>query len=207
MRAMKVICELDADIVALQEATFSLESGGRLDEEFFTRLTGMGVVLGPTFYRKPFHFGNVLLSRLPLAEIRRIDLSTHPYEPRGAIDAMADMGGFHLRILSAHLGLRAPERRFQSGLLAGALATGHANPVVVLGDLNEWTPGKASLGRLCSLFPHVRHPRSFPSLLPLFRLDRILVKPSGALEGIRAHRSTEIMLASDHLPITADILL
>jgi endonuclease/exonuclease/phosphatase family metal-dependent hydrolase len=207
MRAMKVISELDADIIALQEATFSLEQGGHLDSNFFTRLTGMEAALGPTFFQKPFHFGNVLLSRFPLSGIRRIDLSTHPHEPRGAIDATADVGGRHLRILSAHLGLRAPERRFQADLLARALTSGHTNPAVIMGDLNEWSPGCRSLRKLLSLFTLIGHPRSFPSLLPLFCLDRILVKPSGSMEGIRAHKSPEIMLASDHLPLTAVVAI
>lgn len=207
MRAMKVISELDADVVALQEATFSLEHGGHLDEHFFSRLTGMEVALGPTFFRKPFHFGNVLLSRLPLSESRMIDLSTHPYEPRGAIDAMMEVEGRRLRILSAHLGLRAPERRFQIDLLVRALSSGHRNPAVVLGDLNEWSPRCPSLRKLFSLFHRSGSPRSFPSLLPLFSLDRILVAPRHALKNIKAHRSPDIMLASDHLPVTADILL
>jgi len=207
MRAMKVISELDADVIALQEATFSLEQGGHLDEDFFTRLTGMEVALGPTFFKKPFHFGNVLLSRLPLSQIRRIDLSTHPYEPRGAIDAMVDVGGKVLRVLSAHLGLRGYERRFQTEMLLNAYASGHANPAVIMGDLNEWSPGCPSLRKLFSLFPCSRSPRSFPSILPLFALDRILVKPAGSMEKIRAHRSPEIMLASDHLPVTAEVVL
>jgi endonuclease/exonuclease/phosphatase family metal-dependent hydrolase len=76
-----------------------------------------------------------------------------------------------------------------------------------MGDLNEWFPGYPSLRKLFSLFPFTRSPRSFPSLLPLFSLDRILVKPSGSVEEVRAHKSTEIMLASDHLPVTADISL
>jgi endonuclease/exonuclease/phosphatase family metal-dependent hydrolase len=207
LRAMRVLSGLDADIIALQEATFSLEKGGHLDEEFFARHTGMEVALGPTCFRKSFHFGNVLLSRLPLSLVRKIDLSTHPYEPRGAIDALADIGGRHLRVLSAHLGLKVPERNFQAGLIAGALASGHAEPVVIMGDLNDWLPGCLSLRKLLALFHHGKSPRSFPSLLPLFSLDRILVKPSGSLKKLKAHRSPDIVLASDHLPVTADIAL
>lgn len=207
MRAVKVISELDADVIALQEATFSLEGGGHLDEDFFARLTGMEVVLGPTFFKQPFHFGNVLLSRLPLSRIRKIDLSAHPYEPRGAIDASVDAGGVRLRVLSAHLGLRGLERRFQADLLVRALVAGHLNPSVLMGDFNEWSPRCPSLRKLYSLFPLARSPRSFPALLPLFSLDRILVAPAAALEKVKVHRSVDVMLASDHLPVTADISL
>lgn len=205
LRAMRVISEMEADIIALQEATFSLEHGGHLDETFFTNLTGMEAALGPTFFKRPFHFGNVLLSRFPFTSIRSIDLSTHPYEPRGAIDAVVRIGDRDLRVLTAHFGLKGSERKFQAGMIIRALTSGPFGQVVLMGDFNEWSPLNSSLNTLYSLFAKTKHPKSFPSFFPLFSLDRILVSPEELLEGIAAYANPETILASDHLPITGTV--
>lgn len=205
LRAMRVISEIEADIIALQEATFSLEHGGRLDETFFTNLTGMETALGPTFFKRPFHFGNVLLSRFPFTRIRNIDLSAHPYEPRGAIDAVVRIGSRSLRVLTAHFGLKGTERRFQADMVIRALTSGPMGSVVLMGDFNEWSPLNSSLNTLYALFAKTRHPKSFPSFFPMFSLDRILVSPEELLEGIEAFTNPETVLASDHLPITGII--
>ncbi|HOD71058.1 MAG: Endonuclease/Exonuclease/phosphatase family protein [Deltaproteobacteria bacterium ADurb.BinA179] len=202
MRAIRVISELDADIVALQEANFSLEEGGHLDEAFFSTLTDMEVVLGPTFFKYSLHFGNALLSRFPITRFHRIDLSAHPYEPRGAIDAIIRIGDKTIRVLTAHLGLRAIERRFQADMLIRTLSGGFQGTVVVLGDFNEWTLRRAALRKLYSLFGKAKSPRTFPSIFPLLSLDRIMVSPPEALVEIRAHRSLDTIMASDHLPVT-----
>ncbi|HQG32575.1 MAG TPA: endonuclease/exonuclease/phosphatase family protein [Deltaproteobacteria bacterium] len=207
MRAMRVISELEADIIALQEATFSLEYGGHLDETFFTNITGMETALGPTFFKRPFHFGNVLLSRFPFTRIRTIDLSAHPYEPRGAIDAVIRIGDRNLRVLTAHFGLKRSERKFQADMIIRALTSRPLGNVVLMGDFNEWSPINSSLDTLYALFAKTRHPKSFPSFCPMFSLDRILVSPEGLLEGIDAFTNPETILASDHLPITGIISL
>ncbi len=202
LRAIRVISELDADIVALQEANFSLEEGGHLDEAFFSTLTDMEVVLGPTFFKYALHYGNVLLSRFPIIRFHRIDLSAHPYEPRGAIDALIRIGGTTVRVLTAHLGLRAIERKFQADMLMQTLSSGFQGTVIVLGDFNEWTLRRAALKRLYSLFGKTKTPRTFPSIFPVFSLDRIMVSPPGSLVEIQVHKSLDIIMASDHLPVT-----
>jgi endonuclease/exonuclease/phosphatase family metal-dependent hydrolase len=205
LRAIRVIGELGADIVALQEANFSLEQGGHLDETFFSTLTDMEVILGPTFFKYALHYGNVLLSRFPIVRFHRIDLSAHPYEPRGAIDALIRIDGTTIRVLTAHLGLRAVERKFQADMLMQTLSSDFQGTVIILGDFNEWTLRRAALKRLYSLFGKTKSPRTFPSFLPIFSLDRIMVSPPGSLVRIQAHRSLDIIMASDHLPVTGII--
>ncbi len=201
LRAIRVLSELEADIIALQEATFSLEQGGHLDESFFTKLTGMKVALGPTFFKKPFHFGNVILSRFPITKIRHIDLSTHPYEPRAAIDAIISVEDQEIRVLNAHFGLRGIERKFQSGMLVRALSARPKDRVILMGDFNEWSPGCATLRDLYALFTKIKNPKSFPSFFPIFALDRILVSPEECLEKLQTFSTPETIMASDHLPI------
>ena len=203
MRAIKVISGLEADIIALQEANFSLEQGGHLDESFFSTLTGMEVVLGPTFFKHALHFGNALLSRFPIISFHRLDLSAHPYEPRGAIDALVRVGSRTVKVITVHLGLKAVERRLQVDLLSRTLSEGFEGTIIAMGDFNEWTLRRSALRALQSLFGKSRSPRSFPSILPIFSLDQIMVSPPEALLEIKAHRSLDTILASDHLPVSA----
>ena len=48
---------------------------------------------------------------------------------------------------------------------------------------------------------------TFPAAFPVFALDRIWVNPRGALTALAAHASPSARVASDHLPVTADIRL
>jgi endonuclease/exonuclease/phosphatase family metal-dependent hydrolase len=46
---------------------------------------------------------------------------------------------------------------------------------------------------------------TFPATFPVFALDRLWVHPRGALRSLVAHRTGAARLASDHLPVVADI--
>jgi len=49
-----------------------------------------------------------------------------------------------------------------------------------------------------------RHSRTFPSLLPMFRLDRIYVRGFKVL-GTQVHRGPPWSLLSDHLAVSAEL--
>jgi endonuclease/exonuclease/phosphatase family metal-dependent hydrolase len=49
------------------------------------------------------HFGNAVLSRYPMTQVRSIDLSCGAFEPRGALDADLDCHGHPLRVVATHL--------------------------------------------------------------------------------------------------------
>jgi endonuclease/exonuclease/phosphatase family metal-dependent hydrolase len=48
-------------------------------------------------------------------------------------------------------------------------------------------------------------PASFPAYRPIVPLDRIWVHPTSALRRIFTHATPAARLASDHLPVVADI--
>ena len=48
-------------------------------------------------------------------------------------------------------------------------------------------------------------PRTFPSALPVFSLDRIWVHPRARVRRIWVHRSRLARIASDHLPVVAEL--
>lgn len=49
--------------------------------------------------------------------------------------------------------------------------------------------------------------RTFPTLLPMFALDRVWVRPHSALVDLRAHRRKPARMASDHYPLKAVIAM
>jgi len=70
-------------------------------------------IAGPTLLRESRHYGNAILTRLPVKEIKRVDLSFHSYEPRGAIQVRFQVGQLMMQIIVTHLGLKPVERRYQ----------------------------------------------------------------------------------------------
>ncbi len=198
-RIAAVLHELDADVIALQEVD---SANDFCQLEFLARATGYRGEHGPTLTRRRRRYGNAVLTRLPLLAVRRLDLSVAGREPRGALDVEVALGGGRLRVLATHLGLRRRERQRQAESLGDAVAASEL-PTVLLGDLNEWLPGDASLQQLTAKLWALETGRTFPARLPLLPLDRILVSHRAAALQARVHRSPLARLASDHLPVTA----
>jgi endonuclease/exonuclease/phosphatase family metal-dependent hydrolase len=202
-RIAAVIRELGADVVALQEVE---SHHGDLEVlELLSERTGMRALAGPTMLRPVGNYGNALLTRLPVLELQRLDLSVPGREPRGALDATLAARGATLRVIATHLGLRPAERRQQIQTLLSAIDPGIPGPTVLMGDLNEWFMWGRPLRRLHAHFGETPAPRTFPAHRPLFALDRIWVKPLRCLQHIAVHDSPLAREASDHLPLLAQL--
>jgi endonuclease/exonuclease/phosphatase family metal-dependent hydrolase len=205
-RLTAVVRELDADVIALQEVQLGAGTYDMLTH--LERATGYARLAGPTL-RHPTHghFGNAVLSRLPIVAHRCLDLSVAGREPRGALDATIDCGdGVGLRVLATHLGLLPTERRDQvRRLLREVNADTHRGPTALLGDLNEWFLWGRPLRWLHAHFGRPPALPTFPSGCPVAALDRIWVKPRQCLRGLAVHRSPLARLASDHLPVVATL--
>ena len=206
-RVRDVLAAIDADVVGLQEVDLRLLVDGRHQLAFLTDSLAMGAVAGPNFHDHRGHFGNALLTRLPVLQSRRIDLSVRRFEPRGALDVVLDFDGLPLRVVVTHLGLSAAERRLQVRRLLHALDEVNAHlPVVVMGDFNEWKPTGGALRGLNRRFGATLAPRTFPSRFPLLPLDRLWVWPPAAVRRIGVFRWPPLTRqASDHLPLRADL--
>jgi endonuclease/exonuclease/phosphatase family metal-dependent hydrolase len=205
-RVARVIGELNADVVALQEftypATVALETRQPV---VLTTLDQYECVLGPARETVTQCFGNALLTRRPIIEVHRIDLSVGRREPRGALAATVDVGGVPLRILAVHLGLRLRERRFQVRQILEYLDSLRGTACVVLGDFNDWLPGRSVVRALDQRLGRPPCPCSFPVSWPIMSLDRIWVHPRSTLQRVIAHTTPTARLASDHFPVIADI--
>ena len=77
-------------------------------------------------------------------------------------------------------------------------------PVAILGDFNEWRPDDPSMRPFHARFGRWRL-RTFPSRRPLFAIDRVMVDPPSLLIEARVHASPLARIASDHLPVRAEI--
>jgi endonuclease/exonuclease/phosphatase family metal-dependent hydrolase len=206
-RVLSVIRELDADVVGLQEMTYPEKAGKPFGLAYIAEKTGMQLHPGPTLLRREGPFGNAVLTSLPVHRLRRIDLSMREREPRGALDMELVFGTGTFRVLVTHLGLRERERRPQVETLLRLVESGSAEPVVLMGDFNVWFPGSPLLSRINKVFGRQAALRTFPARWPLFRLDRIWVRPTEALLESSVHSTPAARRASDHLPLKAKIRL
>ncbi len=207
-RIAGIIGEMGVDIVGLQEvkAPFGLERD-TMQLDFLSEATGLRAIGGPTIERHDGFYGNALLTRCRIMEVRRFDLSYSRRESRGLLDVELETGRGLLRVMVTHLGLLPAERRFQVRKLLRILEISPVQPAIVLGDLNEWF----LLGRparwLHRYFGRTPAPRTFPAFYPLFSLDRILARPAKALMEVSVMKTPATRVASDHLPLLGRITM
>ena len=209
-RIVSVIETIDADVIGLQEVGWHRSHHARIDQFAYLReRTDYHVVEG--LVRDPLRsrFGNALLSRLPVASVRWIDLKILGHAPRGAIAVDLLHGATRLRVVVAHFGLSPPEREIQAARIIEAIAPDAvgAPPVVILGDFNivrEWTRASRLLrGHLAAC---VSAP-TYPAWRPLFALDRIYLSAHWTIQMSHVLRTDLAMRASDHLPLMAEAAL
>lgn len=209
-RNLAVLREIDADVVAVQEADPVL---GDLFETLPASAIEAGsdytpVPLGSTRGDIAWH-GNVVLVRRSAAilDVHRISLPSFE-EQRGAAVVDLAIGVQRLRIVAMHLGLIGSWRARQALALLEHMHAFEARlPTVMLGDLNEWHRDGTALAHFARDH-HVASPgRSFPSRLPLFALDKIVINHDLHLVDSGVHDSALARKASDHLPVWARLAI
>jgi len=203
-RISAVIGELKADVIGLQEVDWHHDhDDGTSQFDYLAHLPGYLAFAGPNLRDHRGHYGNLLLSRLPMRQARRVDLSEANREPRGAIDVDLDAGGACLRLIVTHLGLGARERWRQAARLGSAVRR-RGQPTLLLGDFNEWIPGSPTLHPLLKLCMATAVPATYPSFRPFLALDRILACGFSSPPPVRTHASPLARQASDHLPVVSE---
>jgi len=206
-RTLDVLNEVDADVIALQEADrrFGLRVSA-LPLDLIERHTDYKPVDYDTRIESIGFHGNAMLVRKDAEIVRQALLPLPSLEPRGAILADLRIKGQDLRVVGMHLDLSGLWRRRQAhAILAHLGACDGELPTVLMGDLNEWS---ANGGCLRDFGHHHRFAdcgRSFHARRPIAQLDRIMV--NGRLEVVEsgAHMSATARKASDHLPIWARV--
>ncbi|MCB1800154.1 MAG: endonuclease/exonuclease/phosphatase family protein [Gammaproteobacteria bacterium] len=201
-RIADVLAGLDADVVALQEVTLD-HAGDVL--RVFREVTGMHETDGTLFDRGVGRYGNLLLSRSPPLRQAVDDISIAGREARGVLDVELTLDGRRWRIFATHLGLGMLERRVQLGQVMQLAAQSDADFTVLMGDFNVWT-GSAAFRPLIERGFSMSRVRSFPTrVLPLFALDRILVRGDFTRTEYSRYDGGNVATASDHFPVVADL--
>ncbi len=209
-RTSRVIHEIDADVIGLQEADTRFgERTGILDLRRLERETGLiPVPITGVTKAHGWHGNVVLFKQGTVRDVHQINLPG--LEPRGALIAELELArGGSLRIIAAHLGLLHRSRAQQTRLIVDLMNDGGETPTILLGDLNEWRLGdRSSLNTFQNAFgPLPPAVPSFPSTLPLLALDRIMANRRGMISVVEVHDSPLARVASDHLPIKAVVSL
>jgi endonuclease/exonuclease/phosphatase family metal-dependent hydrolase len=212
-RIAEVLREIEADVVALQEVIGAGPAGAGQAEEIGAAV-GMGWVMTTVRHLRNHLFGNVVLSRFPIVHHSHYDLSWRTCEPRACQRADLDLGqGRTLHVYNVHLGTAVLERRYQAPRLASFVHDHRVTgPKIILGDFNEWMRGLATK-TLSSLFDsvdihaHLQRRRTYPGIFPLLHLDHIYYEGHVEIRGVELPRTRKALMASDHLPLVANVRL
>ena len=209
-RIAEVIRSIDPDVIALQEVIGAGANAAGHAEELGA-LLGMGWVMAPTRHLRGALYGNVVLSRHPIAHHAQYDLSWKTCEPRGCQRVDVAFGDDTLHLYNVHLGTAFLERRYQAGRLSAIVHDRRiGQPKIVLGDFNEWMKGLATnmlSERLQSidLRQHLRRRRTYPGVFPVLHLDHIYYDGKVEVAKLELPRTRLALMASDHLPLVADL--
>lgn len=203
-RVVELVRRWDPDIIALQEVDSRRKIAGNAD--IFALLQdalGEHGVSARSIETADGHYGQLLVSCCPITASEVLDISAPEREPRRAIKADIATPTGSLRVIATHLGLSVKERREQTRHLL-SLLDGPPMTTVVMGDFNDWLWAGSVRSSLARALPGRTDFRTFPSRVPLFRLDCIFCRPQQALRV--AFRDYAARAISDHLPVIADIV-
>ncbi len=216
-RVAKVLSELEADVIALQEVV-SLK-GGRKEQnqaQYLADAVGLDYYIGETRKLRGAAYGNVIISRFPVKDVKVYDLTASDRERRGCIRCDLEVAsGKIIHLFNIHLGTGYIERRKQARLLMSRdvlLSPQLKHPRLLIGDFNEWTRGLVSKTlqhsfQSVDIQLHLNRKRTYPGVLPIMHLDHMYFDKDLVLEKFSLHRSRMALVASDHLPLVAEFCL
>ena len=225
-RVLEVLHEIDADIVALQEA--DKRFGGRgsavphelIDSHSHYKPVHLGVRHKRAFEKARKHtdrlfkistrnlgwHGNAILVKRHIGVLDCSALELPTLEPRGAVIAELLIDEKPLRVVGMHLDLSGLWRKRQMRAILQAIASRPQKmPTVLMGDTNEWRTVAGCLQELEPEFHIAPTGPSFHARHPVAALDRIIVHKDLSIEAAGVHSSPAARRASDHLPIWARV--
>ena len=225
-RVLTVLQEIDADVVALQEADKRI--GGRgstvphelIDSHGLYNPVHLGVrhrrmldkarkhtdrLLNVNTRNIGWH-GNAILVKRHVGVLDCAALDLPMLEPRGAVMAELLIDGRPIRVVGMHLDLSGLWRKRQVRAIIDAIGRRPQKmPTVLMGDTNEWRTEAGCLKELNGEFQVAPTGPSFHARHPVAALDRIIVDRALNIEAAGVHMSAAARRASDHLPIWARV--
>ena len=223
-RILDVLHQIDADVVALQEA--DKRFGGRGSAVPHELIDTHGMYVPVHFgvrHKRPLEkarkqaeklfkvstrnigwHGNALLVKRHIGVLDCAALDLPMLEPRGAVMAELLIGDQPVRVVGMHLDLSGLWRRRQVRSILDAIAARPQKmPTVLMGDTNEWRTAASCLKDFETEFHVAPTGPSFHARHPVAALDRIIVHKDLNIEAAGVHMSPAARRASDHLPIWA----
>lgn len=217
-RIADVIASCEPDVVALQELDVRRARTGGIDQAHaIAQALGMQMHFHASLRVMEEEYGNAILTHRPSRLVKAGPLpgrtGRRAPEPRGALWASVNLGGTDVQVITTHLGLRRNERLAQVDHLLGPQWLGHGacrEPVILLGDFNA-SPRSRAYRHLAShlrdaqeAVPHQGARPTFPSRLPVLRIDHAFVSRSIQVMRVESVRSRIARVASDHLPLMVE---
>jgi len=201
--------EMKIDIGVFQEVETRPSRGGTADD--ITSLSGVERphhLAGLAMQEEGGWYGNLIVSRYPIIRGMAHGLDTLAgLEPRNAIDALIQTPRGPLRIVGTHLSLLAAVRWQEVQKLLQLIGDAEAfetNPMLVMGDINEWRGGARLLQHLNDSFIALPAARTFPSCFPLFHLDRVWAHNVPQVD-VQRLKTGRLRRLSDHLPLLINV--
>lgn len=207
-RILSVLHEIDADIIALQEADRRIGDRATVLPRAALDDTRWRVVEVARRPRSIGWHGNALLVRRDVEIVAGHALDIPTLEPRGAACGEIAVEGKLLRVIGTHLDLSGLRRRDQiRSLLTYVEACKRDLPSVILGDFNQWGRHTGAMREFGKDWQLVTPGRSYPSRQPIATLDRIAATRHWECVDMKVHHTPLAAIASDHLPIVARLRL
>jgi endonuclease/exonuclease/phosphatase family metal-dependent hydrolase len=218
-RIADVIAALGVDVIGLQELDLNRQRSAGVDQAgVIASELGWQRFFHPALTEGDEHFGNAILSRLPMRlrqaqELPSVMTRVCP-ETRAAIWVEIETASGPVQVINTHLGLGRRERSMQAELLAGPEWLGRigpGEPLILMGDFNSLpnSPPFRLLARqlrdirtLVSPSPRLR---TFPTRYPLLAVDHLFVNDRLTVDSVTVVRNAETRIASDHFPLVAGL--
>ncbi len=208
-RILKVLGEVGADIVCLQEADLRFGTRASVLPRFLVESLSdyVPVPLDVQHDSMGWH-GNAILVRNGIT-VEHHDIIHIPcLEPRGVVSATLGIGGRMVSVFGMHLDLSGLWRVRQARAIAALGDAARADhPTVMMGDLNEWRAKAGCFREFGRHFTILDPGPSFHAARPIGRLDRIMHCDRLEMRACSVHRSALATTASDHLPVWAEFAL
>lgn len=130
------------------------------------------------------HHGNAILSKFPIRSWENINISNHRFESRGLLHAEIDVPSGPIHLLNVHLDLTGIGRKRQFHRIATRIqsAIPDSAPLILAGDFNDWSVEASQVFEddLALIEAHKTvhgtHAKTFPSMWPFLKLDRVYVR-------------------------------
>lgn len=213
-RVHRLMDKYNIDIGVFQEMETRPSRGGRAEDiDILAGPDRPYHLSGPTLKEEQGWYGNLLVSRYPIAQAIVHDLETRPVlEPRNALDALIETPKKMIRVIGTHLSLSSIVRWWELNNLMDLADSVDVKeyetekpPVFFMGDINEWRWPSKLLRHLDEIMTALPCGKTFPSCFPLFRLDRAWYDGPGIKASARVLKTRQTRRLSDHLPVLIDI--